>query len=221
MKPDPFDPLGQRLFEAARQEPLPRGALERAVAAARRERASVVSGSRSSRRTAAILWFAAAALCAGAVWFARVGERTSGIRAEPPGSVERSRVSQQFSPPSPAREVADAVPSATIVARPANPAPRQAPAVPSAPATLTDEISSLQIASDALSRGDAHAALVALDHYDHMAGQKKMGAEATLLRVEALSRAGQQSAASTLAKRFVERNPESPLVDRVRSFVQK
>jgi len=49
----------------------------------------------------------------------------------------------------------------------------------------------------------------------------KLRAEATLLRIQALARAGNAQAASTLAQRFVEQNPDSPLVDRARSFIQE
>jgi len=215
MKPNPIDQLGARLFEAARQEPPPNGALERAVAAARRERAS---GSRVSRRTAAIFWLAAAALFAGAVFFVRNGEPTGGISAEPRGSFERQRVSQPPSRPVPAADAA--TPSATSVesAIPSA-APPPAP-VHSAPASLTDELGALKRASSALAAGDSHAALAALDEYDRMKGQK-MRAEATLLRIEALSRAGQGDRASALAKQFVAQNPGSPLVDRARAFVQQ
>jgi hypothetical protein len=52
--------------------------------------------------------------------------------------------------------------------------------------------------------------LAALDQSDRMKSQK-MHAEATLLRIEALSRAGQPA----------EQNPGSPLVDRARTFVQQ
>lgn len=218
MKPEPTDQLGARLFEVARQEPPPDGALARALAAARREQAKAVSGSRVSRRTAAIFWLAAAALFAGAVFFVRNGEPTGGISAEPPGSVERQRASQ---PPSRPVLAADAAPSATS---PESPLPSAEPPpapVHSAPATLTDELGALKRASSALAAGDTRVALAALDQYDRMKGDKKMRAEATVLRIEALSRAGQPDRASALAKQFVAQNPGSPLVDRARSFVQQ
>jgi len=93
--------------------------------------------------------------------------------------------------------------------------------VRSAPASLSDELGSLKLASSALSSGDPRAALAALDRYDHVLKGKVMRAEATLLRIEALARTGQTGAASTLAQRFVEQNPGSPLVDRARTFVQQ
>jgi len=216
MKPDPIDQLGARLFQAGRQEAPPDGALARAVAAARREQANAVSGSRLSRRTAAIFWLAAAALFAGAVFFVRNGEPTGGISAEPRGSVERQGAPQPPSRPVPA---ADAAPSATsLESAIPSAAPPPAP-VHSAPATLTDELGALKRASSALALGDTQAALAALDQYDRMKGQK-LRAEATLLRIEAWSRAGQGDRASALAKQFVAQNPGSPLVDRARSFVK-
>jgi hypothetical protein len=216
MTPDPIDQLGARLFEAARREPLPADALERALAAARRGPVGSGRGSRLSRPAAVTLWLAAAALAAGAVLFVRNGEPTSRISAEPSSSMTRNRAPQ---PPSHSEPIADAAPSATIVQE-SIPSASPSPPVHSAPASLTDELSSLKLASSALSTGDAHAALAALDQYDRMKGQK-LRAEATLLRIEALSRAGQPEAASALAKRFVELNPGSPLVDRARSFVQQ
>jgi outer membrane protein assembly factor BamD (BamD/ComL family) len=86
---------------------------------------------------------------------------------------------------------------------------------------LSDELSALKVASSALSAGDPQAALVALDRYDRVLKGQKMRAEATLLRIEALSRAGQAEAASALAQSFVKQNPGSPLVDRARSFVNE
>jgi hypothetical protein len=217
MSPDPIDQLGRRLFEAARQEPLPPDALTRAVAAARREPVGS-SGVRLLRPKSAALWLAAAALAAGAVVFVGRGrEPTSQIGAEPVGWAHHERAPQPSSSP---MQIADAAPSASALPK-TSPSASLSPApVHSAPASLTDELSSLKVASSALSAGDAHAALAALDGYDRMKGQK-MRAEATLLRIEALSRAGQPDAASTLAKRFVDQNPESPLVDRARSFVQQ
>ena len=218
MKPDSIDQLGARLFEAARREPLPETAVERAIAAARREQVEPGAGSHMSRRTAATLWLAAAALAAGAVFFVRSGgEATSRISAEPSSSMTRNRAPQ---PPSHSSQVADAAPSATANENPIPSAAPLSPPVHSAPVSLTDELGVLKLASSALGAGDARAALAALDQYDRMKGQK-MRAEATLLKIEALSRAGQPEAASSLAKRFVEQNPGSPLVDRARTFVQQ
>lgn len=215
MKPDPIDELGARLFEAARREPVPERALERALFAAREARSTAENAVLPPR--AALFGLAAAALVAGAALFLMYrGETVSRISAEPALSVRLDREPQ---PPSSNRNLTEPSPSVTTVAPPApSAAPISPPPVHSAATSLSDELAALNTASSALRSGDAQAALSALDHYDRMKGQK-MRAEATLLRVEALSRAGQADAASKLAAQFVEKNPESPLVDRARSFI--
>jgi outer membrane protein assembly factor BamD (BamD/ComL family) len=87
--------------------------------------------------------------------------------------------------------------------------------------TLADELETLKRAQSALDAGDARRALTTLDRYDRAAKGQRLRAEATVLRIEALSRAGQHGAAAALARRFVDQNPESPLVDRARSFIAK
>jgi outer membrane protein assembly factor BamD (BamD/ComL family) len=85
--------------------------------------------------------------------------------------------------------------------------------------TLADEVEILKKAEAALGAGDTTHAIEALDRYDRVVKDPQMHSEATLLRIQALSRAGKAEAASALARRFVEQNPGSPLVDRARSFV--
>jgi hypothetical protein len=87
-----------------------------------------------------------------------------------------------------------------------------------APVTLADELASLQRARAALGLGDAKHALRELDHYDFVLNGRQLKAEASLLRIEALSRAGQVDVAAAQARRFVQQNPNHPLVDRARSF---
>jgi len=82
--PDPIDQLGERLFQAARREPVPDGGMERALLAARAElaapRAKLTSLSRPARWT---LFAAAAALAAGVTLFVRHKEPSDRISAEP------------------------------------------------------------------------------------------------------------------------------------------
>lgn len=98
------------------------------------------------------------------------------------------------------------------------PAPRVAPAK-RPPATLPTELDSLRRVRTALAAGDTHAALDELDRYDRELRGTQLRAEASLLRIEALSRRGDPAAASRLAAAFVERHPHSPLVDRARTFL--
>ncbi|HEY6816809.1 MAG TPA: tetratricopeptide repeat protein [Croceibacterium sp.] len=76
----------------------------------------------------------------------------------------------------------------------------------------------MQRARAALGRGDAAAALAELDRFGRGPGWRQLAVEARLLRIEALARAGRAEEARNLARRFVEQNPNNPLVDRARTF---
>jgi hypothetical protein len=232
VKPDPVERLGARLFELARSEAAPLGAEQRALEAARREiGAKSPVNARFSARGKWLTATACVAIAAAAALLLRPQEDSVGISAEP-STVARAQPKQQ----SAAREAA---PSEVVPAEPsvqvapklktsAEPSPLSASApsrasapTPSTPASLSDELSALKGASNALSTGDPQAALAALDRYDRVLKGQKLRAEATLLKIEALARAGQAEASSELAQRFVEQNPGSPLVDRARSFVHE
>jgi hypothetical protein len=207
MSSDPIDRLGTRLFEAARKEPAPEGAEQRAIAAIRRDRATNRPTPRHARWGLA---FAAAALAAGALLLVR-REQPAPITAEPASALRPSRGEQ--------RPVA--VPSSALppMEAPVASSKGQPPAPARSAASLTDELSTLALAESALRSGDATAALETLDRYDRVLKGQRMRAEATVLRIEALARAGQPQAASALARRFVEQNPHSVLADRAKSYV--
>jgi hypothetical protein len=225
--PDPLDQLSARLFESARSEVVPRDGEQRALEAARRELSR--KPAKVARISAGGKWLAAVAcvaLAAGAALLLRPRDTGLGIRAEPAVSAH-ARHEPRNAPnaaPRATSEVisSDAPPNAPSIAVTVKPTPSIAPAAGhSAPASLSDELSALKVASSALSAGDPKAALAALDRYDRVLKGQKLRAEATLLKIEALSRGGQTQAASTLAQRFVDQNPGNPLVDRARSFVVK
>jgi hypothetical protein len=211
VKQDPLDRLGERLFDAARREPSPEGAQQRAILAALRE--AQRTPPRGLAWTAA---FGAVSLAAGIALWARPQPAPDAISAEPALARSNSPEAAASAPPL-ASEVAP-MPSPINAKRPS--ALPVASLAPSAAATLTDELEALKVASDALSSGDADAALRALDRYDRLLKGGKLRAEATMLRIQALARSGSTQAASALAQRFVAGNPESPLVDRARSFIQ-
>jgi hypothetical protein len=77
----------------------------------------------------------------------------------------------------------------------------------------------LQAARAALDAGDGKHALALLDHYGRSAQNPRLGDEATVVRLEALSRVGRADEASELAREFVAKHPGSPLVDRARAFI--
>jgi hypothetical protein len=86
------------------------------------------------------------------------------------------------------------------------------------PASLSEEVAALDRVRTALARGDATAALRAIDEYEHVLRGTRLSEEATLLRMEALTRTGQAVAAAQLARRFIEANPGSPLAERARAI---
>jgi hypothetical protein len=217
LKPDPIDQLAARLFESARREVIPHAAEQRALQAAR---LAVSENTRANRAFSARRGWLAAAACvaiaASTILLLRTQEASLGIRAEP-STLARAQPERRAVPQPAPSEAVPAVPSLALTAKPAASAAPMP--VHSAPASLSDELGALKLASNALSAGDPKAALAALDHYDRVLKGRKLRAEATLLRVEALSRAGQVQSASALAQSFVDQNPGSPLVDRARSFV--
>lgn len=219
MTPDPLDKLSAQLFAAAREEAPPEGAEERAVLAIKRElsgqsRARVVPLFGSPvRRLLMVALLASVAIAVG-VALTRDGEQQASIRPEkllpeaPAPKVERAIGTTLESAPAP-RPAVPAVRPVTGQVRPR-----------AMPPSMQDELLALKEAQTALSSSDAPAALRALDRYDHVLKGKMLRAEASVLRIEALALGGQSDAASALATRFVEENPSSPSVDRVRTFIK-
>ncbi|MBN1605272.1 MAG: hypothetical protein JW940_01490 [Polyangiaceae bacterium] len=85
--------------------------------------------------------------------------------------------------------------------------------------SLTREVALLREARLALARGDARAALVAIDRRDREFPQGSLGPEATLLRVESLVRAGDRARAKLVASSFLRRQPRGPHADRMRTLL--
>lgn len=216
MSRDP-DERARELFAAARREPAPEAARQRIAAALRAQtRSATVADSRLSawQRSRLRLAVAAAAAVAGAILSMQVPADPVDITAE------------TLAPPSTQRQTADASTAAPAPAPrpPSSDAPPVAPAPPAkrtpvrTPPSLDQELASMQRARAALGRGDASAALAELDQFGRGPGWQQLAVEARLLRIEALARAGRADEASDLANRFVEQNPNNPLVDRARSF---
>jgi hypothetical protein len=204
---DPSDDLARRLFEAARGEPLPTGAEHRVVEAIRRSRDAEHDAAPRRAIAFAVL---AAALVFGVAFLVRRKEPSVAITGEP--STHAVVVAKAAASSVAEREIPS--PSTPVEGSPGARPPRVSP-----PATLADEIAALKTAESALAASNPRAALEALDRYDHVLKGKQMRAEATLLRLEALTRAGNRRLAAALAARFVAQNPENPLVDRARSFL--
>lgn len=220
--PDPLDELGRALFEAARLQRPTEQVRERVVAELSKARA------RRPSRVGVLALAALAAVVVLAVVVVRSGRREPLIAI----SAERALPGNRDAPSARGPRIVEEPPAITPPALPsASPARIRNAVVPArkeeetraapvaAPASLTDEIASLDRARTALSASDPGAALRALDDYDHVLHGTRLTAEATLLRIDALARSGNASAASELANRFVEANPGSALADRARAFI--
>ncbi|HVY26609.1 MAG TPA: hypothetical protein VHB79_08640 [Polyangiaceae bacterium] len=95
----------------------------------------------------------------------------------------------------------------------ANGAPRAA-----AQGSLADEVAQLQKAKLALKGGNGAQALSELGTYAQRFPRPMLGAEATVLRIEALSQTGDSARAKSLAEGFLAKNPNSPYASRLRSL---
>jgi outer membrane protein assembly factor BamD (BamD/ComL family) len=84
---------------------------------------------------------------------------------------------------------------------------------------LVVEVKMLAVARAALAARSPMEALAALDHYaaSYPTGQLRL--EATVLRIEALHRAGRIAEASALADRFLSAHGNGPLAPRVHAIL--
>jgi hypothetical protein len=139
----------------------------------------------------------------------------------PPAIVQPPAVAASSETPAVAQAAsADAVPIASST--PSAAAPAHAPnpsSTSSARPSLEAEIEALGAARRALDSGDAAGTLARLDRYAHDFPRGALSQEATVLRIEALSRAGRTAEARALGKRFLAQNPQSPHASRIRSLL--
>ncbi len=103
------------------------------------------------------------------------------------------------------------------------PEPARRPAV-TAPAstkldTLPLELEAIDNARKALAQGNPALASRLLDRYSARFPKPRLGAEATVLRIETLIARGDRGAASRYGKAFLQNNPKSPYARRVRSLI--
>lgn len=103
------------------------------------------------------------------------------------------------------------------------PALKEAPsasgaAAPKAQGSLADEVAQLQKAKLALKGGNPSQALAELGTYAQRFPRPMLGAEATVVRIEALSASGDSGRAKSLAESFLAKNPNSPYAARLRSL---
>lgn len=155
---------------------------------------------------------------------------TARASSAPRDSVEAPVLPPSPSPPPPSASSVVATPpsaksaqSAAVVS-----APPSAVLPPASPApggsvdgesALALELASLDRARSALAQGQASQALALLDDHAAHFPRGVLATEATVLRVEALVRAGDRASAVALAHRFLAANAASPYAPRVRSLI--
>lgn len=125
--------------------------------------------------------------------------------AIPPKVIQKK---QPVATPKPVREVTTKEPP---------PAPRRA--TQTKVDTLPLELEAIDEARQALASGDHARASRLLDRYSARFPKPRLGAEATMLRIETLVAAGDRAGASRLGKAFLKRAPNSPYARRVRSLI--
>lgn len=124
--------------------------------------------------------------------------------------------------------------SLPVVAAPTKPiaaskaaAPTKEPTTPAAPASaslpaaasLSREIALIDGARRSLAGGDLSGALQRLDDYMGLLRTGTLDREAQLLRIDALSQAGQRAVALSLAERYLDSYPNDPHAPRLRALL--
>jgi len=87
--------------------------------------------------------------------------------------------------------------------------------------TLAVQLEQIKRARAALRAGEPIRALSLLDAYTARSGGGELGAEASLLRIEALAASGRRAEAARLARKFAVDHPNSPLIDRAMAFASE
>jgi hypothetical protein len=86
---------------------------------------------------------------------------------------------------------------------------------------LSAELGVLDAARAKLGSGDPRGALAILDDYARTYPRGRLGVEAEVLRIDALSRAGDKTAVRKRAEAFLKRHPKSVLAARVRRYLDE
>jgi hypothetical protein len=167
---------------------------------------------------AAVKWGLLAVAVVGipAALLLRGGDQQPATRSAPPSALQ-----------APATEVKAPTPPAAAE----GPAPlslEDLPALPNPPGnaaqsakaqgSLAEEVAQLQKAKLALKAGNPSEALSELGTYAKLFPRPMLGAEALVVRVEALHASGDTARAKSLAEGFLSKNPNSPYATRLRNL---
>jgi TolA-binding protein len=151
--------------------------------------------------------------------------RPTGVEAvSPSASAETVTPSENVAPTAPQAAVearsADGPVAAPVAAkRPLKALSTAVEATPTDVEHLAEEVALVDRAREALARGDAAAALKALDEYDSRFSRRKFAPEALYLRMESLLRMGRSGGARSVAQSLVNAYPTSPHAARARQVL--
>jgi hypothetical protein len=170
---------------------------------------------------------AGAVVVTGAVAFVTSRSGEPEPRGEKPSTVETRHAAaaaqaQEASPePAPNEPADERVIEAPALERqrPAAAAPPGRRTEPDGARSIAGEIRQLDAARRSLAGGDPAGALTAIDAYRRANPAGVLRQEATLLRIEALARSGNRSAAREAARRFLRNNPSTPHENRIVALV--
>jgi hypothetical protein len=222
-----------KLLRSAKSERPSRAGMKRAVAAASTVALGTCAGvaTKSGLITAkAASWMAGIGACVG---IAGIGVAV--LASSPAGPVRApalERTSIDAPPTSAPPAVAPIAPTASVVPEaprvavtaPTAVKPRSPTASSPAPAQATpveDELTLLRRAKARIAANDPQGALETLDAYAKAYPKGTFGEEAAALRVEAFVATGDRARAQSAADAFLERHPESPYAQRIRSAVSR
>lgn len=134
---------------------------------------------------------------------------------EPAAAAAKASPTTEAAPP----PVRPALPAAAPPA-PLEPVPSVAPSAKKpARLSIADETQALDRARRELASGNARGALLTLDAYDQSPGPRRLQQEALLLRMDALEKSGNPSAAKIVAQSLLDQSPNGPHAARARKIL--
>jgi hypothetical protein len=161
---------------------------------------------------------AVVALAVPAIFLLRGGQDATPLKPVP-GALKAPATEVKATPVAPTEaEVPAPLALEDLPTLPAAPVSGAAPSSKQPQGSLAEEVAQLQKAKLALKGGSPAEALAELATYSQRFPRPMLGAEATVLRIEALSQSGDTARAKKLAEGFLAKNPNSPYAARLRNL---
>jgi hypothetical protein len=180
---------------------------------------SAAQSTTSAVSSAALKWGVAGVIAVGASVFAFISMRPPAeLPVIPVTSLLASAPAPVTSVATVASDSSEAVPVTRVEDLPTLAGTAADPAKSTAAPTLAEEVAAIKSAKATLASGNAAQSLKEIDAYRSRFPRGRLAQEATVVRIEALLKSGNQSAAEAAADRFLAANPDSPYSSRVRSL---